>query len=60
MLCALVDRDALEQIPDVQVVRREKAEAVLTRNCPPGVTRLASPAREGAQLGRASGVRADG
>ena len=59
MLYALVDRDALEQVPGVKVVGREEAEAVLTGNRPPGDSWMAPPAREGAQLGEASAVRAD-
>ena len=56
----LIDRNALEQVPDMQVVRREEAEAVFTRKRSPGKLRIAPPAREGTQLGRASVVRAHG
>ncbi len=50
-LGALVNRDALEHVPDVQVVRGEKTEAVLARNRPSRADGAASPTREGAQLG---------
>ena len=59
LLCALVARDSLEQVPDVYVVGREEAEAVLTRNRPPGVTWMATSAWVGAQLSEASVIRAD-
>ncbi|CAG7638269.1 hypothetical protein PICSAR215_03996 [Mycobacterium avium subsp. paratuberculosis] len=56
----LVDRDALEQVPDVQVVGREEAEAVFAGDGAPQVGGPAGPAREGTQFGVAPVVGAHG